>query len=98
MPLLTVRICLDQPAVSSPLPQHLLCALPSFAQTEGNHIAVSSAHPVAAIQDTETPSQRDARMAWWRDARFGMFIHWGLYSIPAGTWNGKQIRALANGS
>jgi alpha-L-fucosidase len=30
----------------------------------------------------------DARMAWWRDARFGMFIHWGLYAIPAGVWNG----------
>ncbi|MBN1198325.1 MAG: alpha-L-fucosidase [Bacteroidales bacterium] len=35
----------------------------------------------------EQPS--DARMEWWRDARFGMFIHWGLYAIPAGEWNGK---------
>jgi len=47
-------------------------------------------HPIPAIQDTETPAQRDARMQWWREARFGMFIHWGLYSVPAGTWNGKQ--------
>jgi alpha-L-fucosidase len=31
----------------------------------------------------------DHRMDWWREARFGMFIHWGLYSIPAGEWNGK---------
>ena len=31
----------------------------------------------------ETPEQRDQRMAWWRDARFGMFIHWGLYAMPA---------------
>jgi len=29
-------------------------------------------------------------MAWWRDARFGMFIHWGLYAIPAGEWEGKK--------
>jgi len=29
---------------------------------------------------------RDERMSWWRDARFGMFIHWGLYAIPAGEW------------
>jgi alpha-L-fucosidase len=36
----------------------------------------------------ETPVQHDARMAWWRDARFGMFIHWGLYSEAAGEWNG----------
>ena len=51
-------------------------------------------HPVPAIQDTETPAQRDARMQWWREARFGMFIHWGLYSIPAGTWDGKQIPGI----
>lgn len=38
----------------------------------------------------ETPAQHDARMKWWRDARFGMFIHWGLYSQAAGEWNGKQ--------
>jgi alpha-L-fucosidase len=31
----------------------------------------------------------DPRLDWWRDARFGMFIHWGLYAIPAGEWNGK---------
>ncbi len=28
-------------------------------------------------------------MGWWREARFGLFIHWGLYAIPAGEWNGK---------
>jgi alpha-L-fucosidase len=69
-------------------------ARPSLAQLEGNHIATSSDHPVAAIQDTETAAQRDARMNWWREARFGMFIHWGLYSIPAGTWNGKQVSGI----
>jgi alpha-L-fucosidase len=39
----------------------------------------------------ETKEQRDKRMAWWRDARFGMFIHWGVYSVPAGTWNGQPV-------
>jgi alpha-L-fucosidase len=39
----------------------------------------------------ETPEQHDARMAWWREAKFGMFIHWGLYAIPAGVWNGKDV-------
>jgi alpha-L-fucosidase len=33
------------------------------------------------------------RMDWWRDARFGMFIHWGLYAIPAGEWNGETNHA-----
>ena len=32
-------------------------------------------------------SAEGRRMDWWRDARFGMFLHWGLYSIPAGKWN-----------
>ena len=31
----------------------------------------------------------ESRMSWWREARFGLFIHWGLYAIPAGEWNGK---------
>lgn len=38
--------------------------------------------------------ERDARMAWWREARFGMFIHWGLYAIPAGEWKGQKIPGL----
>jgi alpha-L-fucosidase len=29
-------------------------------------------------------------MAWWREARFGMFIHWGLYSVAAGEWQGRK--------
>lgn len=37
----------------------------------------------------ETPAEHDARMAWFREARFGLFIHWGVYSVPAGEWNGK---------
>lgn len=32
---------------------------------------------------------RDQRIAWWREARFGMFIHWGLYSGAGGVWDGK---------
>ncbi len=39
----------------------------------------------------ETNAQRDARMEWWRQARFGMFVHWGLYSGLAGTWKGKAV-------
>lgn len=42
----------------------------------------------------ETQEQRDQRMAWWRDARFGMFIHWGVYSVPAGKWQGKDIPGI----
>jgi alpha-L-fucosidase len=55
---------------------------------------------------TTTPSTagvaltHDQRMAWWREARFGMFLHWGLYAIPAGahgdkTHHGEWIRDSA---
>jgi alpha-L-fucosidase len=44
---------------------------------------------LAADSIDETPAQHDARMKWWRQARFGMFIHWGLYSEAAGEWNGQ---------
>ena len=48
-------------------------------------VCAQSAAPV------ESRAQRDARMEWWRDARFGMFVHWGLYSGLAGTWEGKPV-------
>lgn len=50
--------------------------------------------PSAAAADAlpaETAQERDARLEWWRDARFGMFIHWGVYAVPAGEWNGKAV-------
>ncbi len=37
----------------------------------------------------ESKSDFDNRMEWWRDAGFGMFIHWGVYSVPAGVYNGE---------
>lgn len=36
-----------------------------------------------------TAEERAARLPWWREARFGMFVHWGAYSGLSGTWNGK---------
>jgi len=42
--------------------------------------------PLASRNNAE--NSRDRRMAWWRQARFGMFIHWGLYSVLGGEWKG----------
>ncbi len=41
----------------------------------------------------ETAQEKDKRMTWWREARFGLFIHWGLYAIPAGEWKGETRHA-----
>lgn len=38
----------------------------------------------------EAPAAREKRMAWFRDARFGMFIHWGVYAVPAGEFKDKK--------
>lgn len=42
----------------------------------------------------ETPDQKETRMEWFNQARFGMFIHWGVYSAAAGEWNGKPVKGL----
>jgi alpha-L-fucosidase len=39
----------------------------------------------------ETREQRNERLSWFNDARFGMFIHWGVYSVPAGKYKGREI-------
>jgi alpha-L-fucosidase len=39
----------------------------------------------------ESPAAHDARMKWFREARFGMFIHWGLFTEAAGYWNGQPV-------
>ena len=66
----------------------------SGAQVAGEKSPVEGKHPVASIQDTETPAQKDARLKWFREARFGMFIHWGLYALPAGRWEGKDVPGI----
>jgi len=39
-------------------------------------------------------ARQEPRLAWFRDAKFGLFIHWGLYAIPAGTWRGEPVPGL----
>ncbi len=34
------------------------------------------------------------KMDWWKEAKFGMFIHWGVYSVPAGIYNGKEVNGI----
>ena len=73
--------------------------LPACAQ------APSGSSPKATLTGNQpganqAPGNQDERMAWWRDARFGMFLHWGLYAIPAGKWgerdnHGEWIRTTA---
>jgi alpha-L-fucosidase len=43
---------------------------------------------------TETEQDKQARMEWWKDARFGLFIHWGLYAVPAGEYKGEKVEGI----
>ena len=49
---------------------------------------------------SQTNESRDARMQWWREARFGMFIHFGLYAIPGRgewvQWNEQELAPRVN--
>ena len=61
-----------------------LCAENNFAQTNVQ----------TPKKNEEKSTFNDSKMDWWKEARFGMFIPWGLYSIPAGVYNGKKISGL----
>jgi alpha-L-fucosidase len=55
-------------------------------------LALSAADPAPSGLRTldEADAARDARVTWHREARFGCFVHWGVYSGPAGEWKGRK--------
>src|SRR6187401_431960 len=44
---------------------------------------------------TASMRNHDQRVQWWGEAKFGMFIHWGIYSLPGGEWKGKKVSGYA---
>jgi alpha-L-fucosidase len=59
--------------------------------------AISSAFASAAGEGGGSTPGREVRVPpiqWWQDARFGMFVHWGVYAVPAGVHSGKPVRNL----
>lgn len=63
-------------------------------QTAAEAIPNNSPAVTTAPGQTETPEQREARLKWFREARFGLFIHWGVYSVPAGLYKDKEINGI----
>ena len=62
-----------------------------LALAAGKSVAIAQTNKTDKI---ETKEQRDARMGWWREAKFGMFIHWGVYSVPAGYYHDKPVSGI----
>jgi alpha-L-fucosidase len=69
------------------------CQKPADSTSTDHGAAEKSDAPRYPYTD-ETKEQKDARMKWWREARFGMFIHWGVYAVPAGVYQGEQIPGI----
>ena len=42
----------------------------------------------------ESEEEKNERLSWWNDAKFGMFIHWGLYAVPAGEYKGEKVEGI----
>jgi len=69
----------------NPRPLALLaCVLAAWSYLAWNSVAFAGS-------DGDDPFT-SARTVWYRDAKYGMFIHWGIYAVPAGEWKGKQPR------
>jgi len=47
--------------------------------------------PLGTVRAQSTGADPN-RTQWWKEAKFGMFLHWGLYSVAAGDWKGKPYR------
>jgi alpha-L-fucosidase len=50
--------------------------------------------PIARQAAAPADPAKARRLAWFHEAKYGLFIHWGLYSIPAGEWKGRRVPGL----
>jgi len=61
-------------------------------------LSTAAAEIAVTRQGDEGPVTQDDRMQWWREARFGMFVHWGLSSVLGGEWQGKNYGKEVGGA
>ena len=48
----------------------------------------------APARAADADAAKERRLRWFREAKFGLFIHWGLYAVPAGEWKGKPVPGI----
>lgn len=85
-----VRNSANQPVGYTKLEDGLI----SFAtdKSERYHISMGLDNdlPPSIKSLRSTPAELEKKMRWFDNARFGMFVHWGVYSMLGGTWDGKK--------
>lgn len=81
--------------------------LPLTAQINGDEQGMEIPETIRLKQDKEALEKAsgswwkdsrkniDERMSWYNEAKFGCFIHWGVYSVPAGIWRGKMYKGYS---
>src|SRR5262245_21464559 len=70
----------------------LACALLLSQTSDRDRAAIERAEATFVKSAAGT---REERLAWWREAKFGCFIHWGVYSGPGGEWEGRPFAGYA---
>jgi alpha-L-fucosidase len=66
-----------------------------FALTTSVWLASALVFPPARqVHAAPQPQPSTDRLAWFREAKYGLFIHWGLYALPAGEWQGRRIPGI----
>jgi alpha-L-fucosidase len=57
-------------------------------------LALGLAATSRSVRTQAEDAARRERLAWFKEAKYGLFIHWGLYALPAGEWKGKRIPGI----
>jgi alpha-L-fucosidase len=69
-----------------------VAACPSMAEEQAKPEPPQPASPAKELASRETDSKTasERRLRWFREAKYGLFVHWGLWAIPAGEWKGRK--------
>ena len=79
--------------MSLPIWQRAAC-LAALVVGGGGADALDMDNHAIDYPDPQASVERQARLQWFSEARFGMFVHWGLYAIPAGDYQGKKVPGI----
>lgn len=72
----------------------IVLTIMTFSCKDQQRITETQKEQVMVDYLKESKKAFDDRMEWWRDSRFGMFIHWGPYSVLGGNYKGEETKKI----